>query len=118
MGVIEIEKKLVKGAIYGFLIGLALALVFIPDTITRIDSNMTTIYSIPIREYLFELLRFAVKTSLATTLVLWIRESYTGSRKKGEPSFVIGFIKGFVIVFVLIILVLIVLSLVTIFISR
>ena len=49
-GVFEIEKKLVKGAIYGFLIGLALAIVFIPDTITRIDANVTTIYSIPIRE--------------------------------------------------------------------
>lgn len=118
MEVIEIEKKLIKGALYGFLIGLALAIIFIPDTITRVESNMISSYSIPIREYLLKLLRFAVKTSLATTVVLWIREFNLGTRIKGEPAFLSGFVKSFIIVFVLIILVFMAFSLITYFISR
>ncbi|OAB26806.1 hypothetical protein PMSD_24730 [Paenibacillus macquariensis subsp. defensor] len=113
MEVFEIEKRLVKGAIYGFLIGLALAILFIPDTITRVETNVTTSYSISMREYSLKLLRFAVKTSLATTVVLWIREFYLGPRKKGEPSFLIGFVKSFAIVFALIILVVVAISLIT-----
>jgi hypothetical protein len=121
MEVFEIEKRLVKGAIYGFLIGLALAIIFIPYTITRVETNVinvTTSYSISIREYLLKLLRFAVKTSLATTVVLWIREFYLGPRKKGEPSFLIDFVKSFTIVFALIILGVLALSLVAYFIGR
>lgn len=119
MEVFEIEKRLVKGAIYGFLIGLALAIIFIPDTITRVETiNVTTSYSISIREYLLKLLRFAVKTSLATTVVLWIREFYLGPRKKGEPSILIDFVKSFTIVFALIILGVLALSLVAYFIGR
>jgi hypothetical protein len=106
----------VKGAIYGFLIGLALAIVFIPDTIKHVDTNVSTTYSIPIREYLLKLLRFAVKVSLATIVVLWIRDYYLGPRQKSEPSFIFGFIRSFAIVFVLIILVLLAFSLVTYFI--
>jgi len=118
MEVFEIEKRLVKGAIYGFLIGLALAIIFIPDTIISVETNVTTSYSISIREYLLKLLRFAVKTSLATTVVLWIREFYLGPRKKGEPSFLISFVKSFAIVFALIILGVLAFSLVTYFIGR
>ncbi|WP_336773537.1 hypothetical protein [Paenibacillus sp. MMO-58] len=116
MEVIEIEKRLVKGALYGFLIGLALAIVFIPDTITHVEANVTTSYSIPMREYLLKLLRFAVKVSLATTVVLWIRDFYLGPRNNNEPSFLYGFIKSFAIVFILIIMVLLAFSLVSYFI--
>jgi len=95
---------LVKGAIYGFLIGLALAIIFIPDTITRVEGNATTIYTLSIREYLFKLLRFAVIAGLATTIVVWIRDYYLGPRKSGEPGFLNGFVKSFVIVLAIIML--------------
>ena len=109
---------MVKGAIYGFLIGLALAIIFIPDTITRVNGNISSSYSIPIWDYLLKLLRFSAKISLATTVVLWIREYYIGPRKKGDPSFLIGFIKSFAIVLGLIILVVMAVSLISYFISR
>ncbi|MCQ6562753.1 hypothetical protein [Paenibacillus mendelii] len=109
---------MVKGAIYGFLIGLALAIIFIADTITHVESGVSTSYTIPMREYVLKLLRFSVKASLATTVVLWIREIYLGPRKEGEPSFIIGIVKSFVIVFALIILVLMAISAVTNFIMR
>lgn len=101
MEVSEIEKKLVKGALYGFLIGLALAILFIPDTITTYTNSTSSVsYDVPMRDYLLQILRFSVIASLVTTVALWIREYYLGPHKKGEPSFFKGFFKGFASFFI------------------
>ncbi|WP_438351218.1 hypothetical protein ACP8HI_11575 [Paenibacillus sp. FA6] len=84
----EIERRLVKGSIYGFIVGLALAIIFISDS-----QGGITGYPIPMREYILKLLRFSVKISLATTVFLWLKGMYWDPRKMGKSSFITDFVQ-------------------------
>ncbi|MCR8645012.1 hypothetical protein NV379_20365 [Paenibacillus sp. N1-5-1-14] len=47
------EKKLIKGAIYGFIMGLLLGIVFISDTQ---QVSMNTTIDLPLRTYILKIL--------------------------------------------------------------
>jgi len=108
------EKKLVKGGIYGFIIGLFLAVLFISNEVeVRQGSSMFTAVQLPMSVYIIKLLRFACGVSLGTAAWLWLNDWMKRDQsERPEPSFWSGVIRSFLIVLGVIILLLIVVSLI------
>lgn len=99
------ETKLVKGGIYGFIVGLMLGILWCPDQITTHGmGGATTTILLPIREYVFKVLRIACLCSLGTVVSVYGREWYARSQQGGQggnrtaPSFWSGFMKSFLFV--------------------
>ncbi|WP_282938326.1 hypothetical protein [Paenibacillus sp. RC67] len=94
------ETKLVKGGLYGFIIGLFLAILFCADRVTvHVSASSTTMELLTMREYVLKLLRYSCGFSLGTVAVLWLQDwMKRDPRDKQEPSFVVGFLKAFFIV--------------------
>lgn len=94
------EQKLVKGGLYGFIVGLFLAILFCADQVTVHESAVSkTTELLTMREYVLKLLRYACGISLGTVAVLSLQEwMKRDPRDKQEMSFVGGFFKAFFIV--------------------
>ncbi|WP_028551336.1 hypothetical protein [Paenibacillus sp. UNC451MF] len=94
------EKKLVKGGVYGFIIGLFLAILFCADRVTlHVSASSTTIELLTMRDYVLKLLRCACGFSLGTVAVLWLQDwMKRDPRDNQEQSFAVGFLKAFFIV--------------------
>ncbi|MCZ8521250.1 MULTISPECIES: hypothetical protein [Paenibacillus] len=100
------EKRLVKGAVYSFLLGACLAILFIPDskTITAANGSISTTTMIPVAEYLIQVVRFAVKVMFGTLIALWLLDLWRLDR--GEMyAFAAGMVKSFIVVSLFIVLV-------------
>ncbi|WP_442602647.1 hypothetical protein [Paenibacillus sp. KN14-4R] len=98
------EKKLIKGAIYGFIIGLCLAILFISDTETvNHTQNTRTIIELPLRTYILKILRFAIASSFAVVIGLGLVHLLQ-SKENGGESFLRGYVKSFVVTLVAIVI--------------
>ncbi|MCR8636032.1 hypothetical protein [Paenibacillus radicis (ex Xue et al. 2023)] len=98
------ERLLVKAGIYGFIVGLFLAILFCTDTVTtQPGRGFYSSEALPMREYILTLLRFAIKLSLGTVVAVWVYERFLRTPDdEPEPSFWSGFFKAFFIVLALI----------------
>lgn len=80
------ERRIVKSGIYGFILGLLFGLVFLKDTeVIRYDgSSVKEIVQLPLRVYLFKLLRFSSVLSLVSMVVAWVSGYFviTGEKTK------------------------------------
>lgn len=94
------EKTMIKAVIYSFISALLLGTLLYSDvkSITYND-NVTTTFIIPLREYIFKLIRFATVISIITVAL------YLGFKWKSQLEFLKNF-KGFVVVLVVILIVL------------
>lgn len=60
------ERKLIKAAIYGFIIGLCVTFLFYPDVrVTNIGDGSIIEQHVPVREMILDLLRSSIRTSIA-----------------------------------------------------
>jgi hypothetical protein len=96
-----VERKLRKTALYSFFIGLAIAILYVPDATTLHQAGGTTTFTLPLRDYVLKVLRLAITISLAATIVIWVRESYKGASGQGFAEFAVSFVKGFITVLAL-----------------
>ncbi|WP_159882208.1 hypothetical protein [Paenibacillus puerhi] len=102
------EKTLVKGAVYSFLIGLLLGLVIFPDPDS---STVRWIWGFSIhvtndKQYIIQLLRFASFISLVTLAVIWLKSRFVITDKKtGLGEFIKGMIVSFLVVLLIIVIV-------------
>ncbi|WP_248926271.1 hypothetical protein [Paenibacillus hamazuiensis] len=103
------EKKLVKGAVYSFVLSFLLGLLVFPDTDTVHTGSVVETRIILMREYLFEVIRFSIKMMFGTIVVIWLFHMFK-FEKSEALQFISGFVKSFVIVFALIILVVVLFS--------
>jgi hypothetical protein len=105
-----LEQKLIKSAAYGFIIGLCIALLYYPDIRTQqLGPGSYEMYTIPLREYIFQILRFAVRASLSALVAVGIIEGFK-LRKSSSSDFVVGMLKSFVITFALIIVIMMIIG--------
>jgi hypothetical protein len=109
-----VEQKLRKTALYSFIIGLAIAILYVPDTTTLHQAGGTTTSALPLRDYLLKLLRLAITVSSAATIVMWVRECYKTKDYDGQgiADFVVSFAKGFVTVLALSVVLLLIIPLI------
>jgi hypothetical protein len=106
-----LEKKLIKGALYGFVIGLFIAILYYPDVKKYVEMNGATIIHVPMREYIFQVLRFSIRASLAAIAAVGLMEVFK-IRKSNSAEFLKEIIKSFVIAFVIIMIILWILGMV------
>ncbi|TDF94514.1 hypothetical protein [Paenibacillus piri] len=94
------ERLLVKSGVYGFIIGLFIAIWICPDTIRNPSfGGGYSIEAVPMRDYILTVLRFAIKLSLGTVAAVWLYNRFWKTPADGgEPSFWYGFFKAFFIV--------------------
>ncbi|WP_207952265.1 hypothetical protein [Paenibacillus turpanensis] len=109
------ERKLVKGGIYSFIVGLLIGIVVFPDKETiNLGRGLVETNYIPLRVYVMQLVRFSALLSILTIVGIGIKEYFTiTNRETGVREFVKGFVKAFFIVLVVIVLALLVLNLIT-----
>ncbi|NTZ17578.1 hypothetical protein EXW96_08360 [Paenibacillus sp. JMULE4] len=101
------EGTLVKGAVYSLIIGLLLGILIYPDTETINNGKGFFEYRvIPLREYIFTVLRFAVTVMFITLIALWVKLEWKSGSEIME--FIAGFFKSFFIVLAIILIVVIV----------
>jgi hypothetical protein len=106
----ELEQKLIKSATYGFIIGLCIALLYYPDIRTKqLGPGSYEMYTVPLREYIFQILRFAIRASLSALVAVGIIEGFK-LRKSGAADFAAGMAKSFVITFALIVVIMIIIG--------
>ncbi|PYI54301.1 hypothetical protein [Paenibacillus flagellatus] len=98
------ERKLVKGGVYGFLIGLLVGVVLFPDTeTTRYISGIREVTYEPLRAYIIKLIRFSSLLSLFTMAGIWVKDYFVLTNKKtGLIEFIKGVLLSFMIGLVLI----------------
>ncbi|GIP39285.1 hypothetical protein J31TS4_25650 [Paenibacillus sp. J31TS4] len=83
------ERRLVKGAVYGFLIGLFLAVLYVDDSVQVVGSGGGwTSIQLSSRSYLIALLKPAIRLSLVTVGVLLASEWY--ARRSGRLTSFLG----------------------------
>jgi magnesium-transporting ATPase (P-type) len=107
------ERKLIKALAYSFILALMFAVIYYPDTIKRMDgAGSYSIRELSVREYLFIILRFAIKIALCTLVVAWI---WLLTRKPETEGVRItnGFIKSFLFSFILFIAVFVIVMLIS-----
>ncbi|WP_426446546.1 hypothetical protein ACP26L_22495 [Paenibacillus sp. S-38] len=92
------EKRLVKGAVYSFLLGICLAVLFTPAE----DS-----IGMPMREYIIRILRFGIMAMFGTLIALWLLGLESMQRSE-VYEFIAGMLKSFVVVSLFIALVVLV----------
>ncbi|CDN41970.1 MULTISPECIES: hypothetical protein [Paenibacillus] len=88
------ERYLLKTALYTFLLGLALGLLLVPDSVTQISGRVKSVAELPLRDYILNLLRFAVRIALAG-LALGAIWKWSGREPQEGPSFARSYVKGF-----------------------
>lgn len=77
------EQKLVKTALYGFLTGLALMLLFVPETREiPVSSGGTKIVNIDPFEYALRVLRYTIIFTIAVVMLMFAKEK----RAKNFPD--------------------------------
>ncbi|QYR23496.1 hypothetical protein KZ483_11610 [Paenibacillus sp. sptzw28] len=109
------ERKLVKAGIYGLLLGLLFSIIYHPDIISLNNNGAYSGYVVPMREYMFKVLRTAIKICFASIIVAALVEYYK-SLPKGEYSikqFVLGIIKSLIIGTVLFLIVFYIIGILT-----
>jgi hypothetical protein len=98
------EKKLIKAATYGFILGLFIAVLYYPDVKVYHESNGASFVQVPLREYIFQVLRFAIRASLAAVAAVGLVELFKLQRST-SAEFIKGIIISFVSTFLLIMLI-------------
>jgi hypothetical protein len=97
----QMERKLVKAGLYSLILALLFAVIYYPDIQPiAIGNGSFSSTELSMREYLFKIIRFSIKISLATLVVVWIWELKKLPGSKGY-DFIGGFIKSFVVSLVL-----------------
>ncbi len=77
------EKRIVKSGVYGFLIGLLIGIVFLKDTeVIRHVGSFKETAELPLRMYLFKLLRFSSIFSLVSMVLVWISGHFVITNEK------------------------------------
>lgn len=65
------EKSIQKWSIYGFLISLALSVLFVDyKVVTNFDGGYTTMY-VPVYDYIVSIIRYSVWGAIVGTFVGW-----------------------------------------------
>ncbi|SFE58873.1 hypothetical protein [Alteribacillus iranensis] len=77
------ERLLVKTGIYGFIVSLALGILFIDTTGTRQQRGGYTFYEKDGMEYILDLLRFSIKITIVCMIVALF---YTWYRKRNREK--------------------------------
>jgi hypothetical protein len=96
----QLERKLLKAGIYGFILGLFLSILYYPDVKVINDGNgLITSYPVPLRELIFDILRFSIKTSMTIVFSFWIINFYRNLKKEkfDFKKSVVDFLKVFII---------------------
>ncbi|WP_410769369.1 hypothetical protein [Fontibacillus sp. BL9] len=100
------EKIIVKTGIYSFLIGLLIGLLFFKDTtaVKYDGSGVTEWIQLPLRQYLFKLLRFSSLLSLVAMAIAWISRYVVITKEKTKfgvllKGYILAFLLGLVIIF-------------------
>ncbi|WP_274648717.1 hypothetical protein [Paenibacillus humicola] len=97
------EKKLVKTAVYSFIFGLMLGLLYYKN-INSFSAGLDTVsQDAPLQQYILQVLRFAVKMTFATVASVWIMEA---ARITAVDSYeyLLGFLKSFAVLFMLVLI--------------
>lgn len=68
------EAKLVKSAIYGFIFGVAISILLVPDKITLHRGDLVTITDVNKWDYIISILRHSITVSLIVTIAVAIWE--------------------------------------------
>lgn len=78
----HMEKRLLKTAIYSFLIGFALTVIFVPIGQERIDwlGDVSTVLSYP--DYFYMVFRYALMFTAVCVLVAYLQMAYRQTDKK------------------------------------
>ncbi|MEK8132766.1 hypothetical protein WMW72_33290 [Paenibacillus filicis] len=91
------EKTLIKGAIYSFLIATLVGLLLFPDWGTEPSGGRSLIPPAwSAREYILRLLRFDALVTLMTLAVLWFRSRIVLTDKRTS---MLDFLKGILLAF-------------------
>ncbi|MDQ0088511.1 hypothetical protein J2T12_001917 [Paenibacillus anaericanus] len=106
------ERRIVKGGIYSFIIGLLIGVLVFPDyqTTNLAGSNVYEIVHDPLRVYLFKLIRFSSILSLLTMIMAWVTGYFVFTNEKTKFS---ELVKGFIKALVVGLLIILVASLIT-----
>lgn len=106
------ERKLVKGGIYSFIIGLLIGVVVFPDKETiKLGQGLSETTYEPMRTYLIKLIRFSSVLSLLAIVGIWIKGYFVITNKKTTTiEFIKGIIKAFLYVLAVILLALLIIS--------
>jgi hypothetical protein len=93
-----LEKRLVKAAIYGFLIGIGVMILFTPYEIVIKDSGAYTTIEIPTKRYIITLLQNTVLFTFAILISTFITQVW----KKSWVIHILIFISVFILTMFLI----------------
>ncbi|RCX21430.1 hypothetical protein DFP94_102183 [Fontibacillus phaseoli] len=98
------EKLIVKTGVYSFLIALLIGVVFFKDTtVVKYDgSAVTELIQLPLRQYLFKLLRFSSLLSLVAMAIAWISRYFVITKEKTRFGVLL---KSYIIAFLLVLLI-------------
>lgn len=80
------ERKLVKSAIYGFLLGLAIMILFVTD-VDHALSNPNTTYYLSTSDYIIKIIRYTIIFTFGVmilTLIGFWDKFFNSFRKKEE----------------------------------
>ncbi|MCR8845335.1 hypothetical protein NQ117_16755 [Paenibacillus sp. SC116] len=94
------ERVIVKAGLYGLILGLLFSIVYYPDVITERQSmGGYSSYEIPLREYVLQVLRNAIKISFSAMIVMGIVQIYKCLPKAAysNKQFIWGVVKSFLI---------------------
>ncbi|SDD43337.1 hypothetical protein SAMN02799630_03449 [Paenibacillus sp. UNCCL117] len=93
------EKLLIKGAVYSFLLALLAGLVLFPDPAAVKSGWSGALRVWSYSEYIMRLIRFASLICLITLAVLWLKNRFVWTgQKTGFGEFMRGVVISFVIV--------------------
>ncbi len=97
------EKTIFKAGIYGFIMGVLLCVAFYPDRHVSRIGNAAEVTYVPLRDYIFDVLRFSAKIALVSVLVAALVGFYRKlpDRKTSASEFTAGLIISFIVCFAL-----------------
>ncbi|KRE41693.1 hypothetical protein [Paenibacillus sp. Soil522] len=98
-GRILMEKLFLKSIIYSFVVGIFIAILYYPDIQVIQSNGVFTSYTVPLREYIFKVIRFATYCSIIAAGVVVL------SKWKEGFEFLKNYLKGFIITLVIMIVV-------------
>ncbi|MBD8496945.1 hypothetical protein [Paenibacillus arenosi] len=93
------EKKIVKAGLYGLIVGILFSIVYYPDVVTVQQSIGYTSYQVPLREYVFKVLRNGINICFSAIIVMGLFQVYKRLPKSeySNKQFLWGVIKSFLI---------------------
>jgi hypothetical protein len=89
------EKLFLKSIIYSFVVGIFIAILYYPDVEVIQSNGVFTSYTVPLREYIFKVIRFATYCSIIATGVVVL------SKWKEGLEFFKNYLMGFIITLVI-----------------